>query len=406
MIQGARQRNNLIPQAEQLQTTRINSPCDLAPHLDAWRELASGTPMRTPEWLLGWWANFAAPDDELSVLLLSAPGDLIVGVAPLYLQGSGGSRTLRILGAANNCTHHSAWLCATGWETQVGISVARFLLNCRPEWKRVLLEAIDADAVAILATVNYLAENDCLLHRRPINSCWKIALPATWDDYLAGLSRSLRKRCKKLQREFFDSGQIQVRQAQSEEDLREGLRILLNLHGSRWGDAKNPLGVFTDQRFRNFHETVARELLDRQQLRLAWLECAGRPLAVEYQFFDANTVYAYQAGIDLAMDEYSPGKLTMMAAIQFAIARGCSCFDLLGGDEPYKANWRAVPISCHDLRIWPKRGRGAVEWGLWTAYMQVIQLLKPWIPPRLVEWAIEFFRAVRGGFGIFRRSNR
>ena len=389
-----------------LQITRIDNLNELAPHLEGWRILAGGAPMRSPEWLLGWWEHFAAPDDRLSILLFKERGDELVGLAPLYLQGVKSCRTFRILGVADNCTHHPDWLCAAGWETRVGMAVARFLLGCRSEWQRLFFAAVDEDAAALHATLRCLSENGCYQHSRPVNSCWKIALPATWEDYLALLSRSLRKRCRKLQRDFFDTGIIRLRQAESEEDLREGLDILLKLHATRWGKTRSPLGVFNDQRFRHFHEQVCRELLERKQLRLAWLEYAGRPLAIEYQFFDADTVYAYLAGIDLNQDEFSSGKLTMMAAIRFAIDRGCKYFDLLGGDEPYKANWRAIPVPCQDLRVWQKRGRGIIEWGMWHGYTWLAARLKPLLPERLTNLGLESVHGVRNLFRNYKGTGR
>ena len=389
-----------------LQISRIPAAPALVPFLDAWRELAAGAPMRSPEWLLGWWESFATPDDALSILLCHEPGGALVGLAPLYLQKPGENGTFRLLGAADNCTHHSDWLAVPGWEARVGTAVARFLLDCGHEWQRLVFEAVNADAEAIHATVNALAENGCLRHQRQVNSCWKIPLPATWEEYLGMLSGSLRKRCRKLQRQFFDSGEIEIRQAETEAELHEGFRLLLRLHGARWGSPSQPLGVFEDRRFRGFHERIARELLACGQLRLAWLERAGRPLAVEYQFFDSDAVYAYQAGIDLAADEYSPGKLTMMAAIQFAIANGCRFFDLLGGDEPYKANWRAVPVACHDLRAWQKRGRGPVEWAAWWGYTGAVRRLKPIVPTRLTDLGLKLSRAGKNAFHFLQRKNR
>jgi CelD/BcsL family acetyltransferase involved in cellulose biosynthesis len=392
-------------QAIPLQVTRVREVLDLSPFLCGWRVLAAGMPMRLPEWLLGWWEAYAAFDDELCVLLLHTPGGLLVGLAPLYLQDVRGRGTFRILGSAENCTHHSNWLSAAGWELRVGAEVARFLLDCKSDWRRLVFESVDTDAAAIHATVSHLAKNGCLWHQRRINSCWQIALPGTWDAYLGMLSKSLRKRCRYLQRQFFDSGKILVRQAVTEADLKEGFGILLKLHAARWGNARKPLGVFGDQRFRNFHERVARDLLARHQLRLAWLECDGQPIAVEYQFFDSGAVYAYQAGIDLSKDEYAPGKLTMMAAIQFAIARGCQSFDLLGGDEPYKANWRATPTACYDLRVWHKGGIGAGEWVVWNGYTQVARKLKTIIPPYFVELVFRLVQATKSALGFFGRTD-
>jgi len=383
-------------QTEPLQSTRIQSKSDLDPFIDAWRELTSGVPMRSPEWLLGWWEVYAAPDDELCVLLFHESGGALVGLAPLFLQGVKSCRTFRLLGSGDACTTHTTWFCVAGWERRVGEEVARFLLQCKTEWRRLVFESVDADAAAIHATVECLAEDGYLLHRRQINSCWKITLPDTWDDYLRTLSRSLRKRCRKLQREFFDSGKIRICQVENETDLGKGFDILINLHAARWGSSGKPLGVFADRRFRLFHETISGKLLANGQLRLAWLECEGKPFAVEYQFFDSRAVFAYQAGADFSMDAYSPGKLTMMAAIQFAISRGCESFDLLRGDEPYKANWRAVPTACHDLRVWQRGITGCIAWSLWKMYTLTADLFKAIIPPHLIDQALKRLQAMRG----------
>lgn len=370
-------------QTESLRTTTLHSVAEATPYLDAWRRLSSRAPMRSPEWLLSWWQHYATPDDYLHVILVLDCAKNLVGLAPLYQHSTGLKRSLQILGARNNCSHHNNWLSLAGYENHVGEAIGHYLLQHRQDWNRLLLEAADADATAVRTTLNHLDRHGCLVHQRPINSGWKINLPDSWDDYLQRLSRSLRKRCRKLQRQFFDSGTIRICQVDCEEHLEQGFQILLKLHATRWGDHSAPLGVFSDNRFRAFHEKMAQSLLSSGQLRLAWLECNNRPIAVEYQFFDDRTVYAYQAGLDLSAHECSPGKLSMMAAIRFAIERGCSSFDLLGGDEPYKLHWRAVPTPRHDLRAWQRGLTGYTEWTLWHIYMMCSMILKKILPERL-----------------------
>jgi hypothetical protein len=369
---------SLADLSETIRTTEIKSVSDLLPYLDAWRELAAGAPMRSPEWMLAWQEIYLSSADELCILLFHDLKDSLVGLAPLYLhEARGRNATFRLLGSGDVSTNHTTWFSVSGWEHRVGMEVGKFLLRCRSNWKRLLFESVDEDDVAIAATVNFLVEGGCIMSRRVNPNCWSIKLPATWDDYLRILSRSLRKRCRKLQRRFFDSGRVLVHQVENEADLRDGFDILLKLHAVRWGCAKKPDGVFGDQKFLRFHERISRIFLARGNLRLAWLECDGKPIAVEYQFVDSKAVYAYQAGIDLDEDEYSPGKLSMMAAIQFAIARGCSSFDLLRGDEPYKANWRAVPAACNDYRIWQRGIRSLAEWAIWELFALAVRLLKP-----------------------------
>jgi len=374
-----------------LTTARYNTVSDLEPIRPAWNILADGEPMRSPEWLLSWFEIYASPDDELCVLTFSDPGGVIVGLAPLYLQGKKNGATYRPLGSGDFCTQHFNWLTAPLWENRIGMEVGRYFLQNRSLWKRLFFNTIDADAAAVHTTVNYLAENGCLCHQRNINSNWAIALPMTWDDYLLKVSRSLRKRCRKLQKEFFDSGKILLRQIEREEDLPAGWEILLKLHAARWKNAKKPLGIFSDERFLSFHKTVSSHLMRQGKLRFAWIEHNGTPIAAEYQFLGPKTLYAYQAGIDLAMDLYSAGKLSIMASIQFAIQNGCAFFDLLNGDDPYKANWRATPVVCHDFRVWQKRGRGFFEWTIWSAYSLAVRHLKPILPHRLIIMILTAF---------------
>ena len=221
---------------------------------------------------------------------------------------------------------------------------------------------------------------------------WKIALPATWDEYLKMISKTHRKRCRKLQNEFLESGQVQVHRVMGEANFEQGFDILLQLHAARWGEKNKPLGGFSDQRFREFHKTIARELLNRKQLLLAWLEYKGRPVAVEYQFIGQKSVYSYQAGMDPAVVEFSPGNLSIMASIQYAIEQGCNSFDFSRGDQPYKANWRATPTACQDIRIWQDRFQGRLEHALWGVISMAVHVrklagrwLKAQVPPRIID---------------------
>ena len=375
-----------------LQTTRVRNLSDLDGYRDAWRTLASGAPMRSPEWLLSWWRNYAGRDDELCVLLFLDQGGTLVGLAPLFIEISGKQRTVRLLGSGDASTNHTTWLAAAGAENQVSHAVAQFLLGLKPGWHCVHLDSADADDGAINATVTYLEGKGCLVRRTPRHNCWRIALPPTWDEYLMMLSRTHRNRCRKLQHQLLDSGQVTVHRVTDDTDLSRGFDILLHLHAARWGEAAQPLGCFSDPKFRAFHEMAARELLKQKQLLLAWLAYDGRAIAVEYQFGDKKTVYSYQAGMDTSVTEFPPGSLSIMASIQYAIAQGCETFDFSRGDQQYKANWRATPKACHDIRIWPDHVSGRLEHAMWgvrilteSGRKQAVKWVKARVPPSYIE---------------------
>lgn len=351
-------------QASPIQTTQICSLGELAGHLDAWRDLPAAAPMRSPEWYFSWLKHYATTDDELCMLVFHESDGSLVGLAPLYIERTNGNATIRLLGSGDACTNHTTWLAVPGWETQVGIEVAQFLIDYESDWDSLHFEWVDDDDIAINTTVACLEDSGYLLRKWPQSNCWKIALPQTWDDYLKMLSTKHRKQCRRIYRKFFESGQVEVHKVRSEKDLRKGFNILLQLHAARWGDPAKPEGVFSNQKFRSFHETVARELLKKDQLHLFWLEYEGTPIAVEYQFVGRNTVYAYQAGMDPAFGKLRPGKLSILSSIKYAIAKGCHSLDLSRGDELYKVHYRATPTPCHDIFIWPDGVSGRLGYSL------------------------------------------
>ncbi len=376
---------------EPLKVTRVREISDLEVYRNAWRDLTAGAPMRSPEWLLTWWQYYAEPGDELCVLLFHEPGGLLVGLAPLYTHSDGKRTTVRLLGSGDASTNHTTWLAAAGWEAPVSQGVARFLLTVEPGWDGLHFEWVDVDDPAINATVTDLLKNGCLVRKTPRrHNCWKIALPATWDGYLKLLSKTHRKRCRKLQSDFLDTKRVTVHHVTNEANFEQGFDLLLQLHAARWGEPDKPLGFFSDSRFRAFHKAVARTLLDRKQLLLVWLEFSGKPVAVEYQFIDRKAVYSYLAGMDPSVTEFSPGHLSILASLQYAILQHCEYFDLSRGDQSYKANLRAVPEACHDIRIWPDRLSGRIEHAVWgvrnltaRARMLVVRGLKAGVLRRL-----------------------
>jgi hypothetical protein len=96
-------------------------------------------------------------------------------------------------------------------------------------------------------------------------------------------------------------------------------------------------------------------LLEQGQLRLTWLELDGQAVAVEYNLRDPHTIYSYQSGIEPELKHEAPGWLIFIANMQQAIQQGYQYFDLLRGDEPYKAHCRAEPWQGIQFRIAPDR---------------------------------------------------
>ncbi len=347
-----------------LRTRCVNNLADLERWVDSWRLLADRRPMLSPEWAISWWQHYRRENDELCVILLDDHRGQLIGIAPLYIENKGRQRVIKFLGSGEVCTDHQTILSAPGWEVRAADALAQFLMDNRDRWDGLFFESIDAKDTAMGRLVTQLSDAGSLAHRRPTASCWRLCLPRTWDDYLSMLSKSHRRRCRRLHEEYFDSGRVTTRCVSSPGDFEYGYRILEQLHSARW-EATGQSGIFASDRFRRFHASVGRQLLSLGQLRLVWLECEGKPIAVEYALCDGKTVYAYQSGRDIEYPERQPGNLSAIAMIRFAIENGYESIDFLRGDEPYKAHWRATPSPCFDLRVWPGRLSGRVHHTMW-----------------------------------------
>ena len=327
------------------------------------QSLGPTSPMMSPAWLSEWWRCFgerSAQSGLLTLVVQGSQGDLI-GFAPLYVDPK---RTIRFLGSGRVCSDHLTILCRPAEESRVTEAVANWLFDemaGRQSWQALDLEAIDVDDSAMRAFAAHLDRRpDALMTCRPDTGSWYLELPASWDDYLQTLTKGRRKRCRRWQRDYFESGRARLRVFYTADQLEEGFEVLEHLHNRRRRSLGEE-GVFEDPVFRAFHRAAAVELMASDALRIHCLELEGRPVAAEYLLVDGQTVYAYQSGIDPEALDHGPGNLSVMASIRWAIESGRSKFDFMRGDESYKSNWGAVAKPAIRLRVWQRTAAGRLQ---------------------------------------------
>lgn len=321
---------------------------DLSRLRGQWDALAGGIPFRMHLWLHSWWRHYAGRQ-RLMVLAVSDTEGRLAGLAPWSIQRTAsGARAIQPLGSGEVCSDYLSILTRDADQDTVATALADYLIasDCSP-WDRLELPGIDADDGAVARLADALEARGQEVHRRPSHRCWRIALPKTWDDYLALQSKSHRKQLRRLHAQMFETGRAVLHQARDAESLEQAWQILVELHQRR-RTGLGERGCFASPRFSAFHRDVVRGMLEAGRLRLYWLELDGRPVAAEYQLAGDGVTYAYQSGVDPRRLSDEPGRLITMATIQEAIRQGQHGFDFLRGDEPYKAHWRAQPRQMYD----------------------------------------------------------
>ncbi len=325
---------------------------------EAWNQLASGHAMRSYEWHSCWWSHYG--QQELCVLTVVDADGTLIGVAPWRIERSTRQGSvLHWLGDGEVCTDHTTVLARPGREDVVAQALADYLVDMQ-DWDLLQLDDIDADDPIIEKLISSLRDQDCRTHAQPAGACWAIGLPEDWETFLARQSKSHRKQLRRAERRVLESDACQWHSVASADQWQQAWPLFIDLHQRRRQSLGEP-GCFASPRFEAFHTELSQRLLHKGLLRLSWLELHGKPAAAEYHFAGSGSLLAYQGGVDPDMLDDEPGRLSMIATLKAALEEGVATYDLLRGDEPYKAHWRAEPHATVHARIVPPRRTARVR---------------------------------------------
>jgi CelD/BcsL family acetyltransferase involved in cellulose biosynthesis len=269
----------------------------------------------TWEWASTWWRHYGAAHHPL--VAAWREGRDTVALLPLYLWSRRPVRVARFIGH--------------GPADQLGPIYAPGAEAAVAEALRQTVEHADLD----LVLMELLAGRDSwqeVLRQEPLlrESSPTISLGAGWNAYLAGRSANLRQQIRHRERQLDRRHVVRFRLAMEPHRLQEDLGLLYALHRARWG-ARSAFS-----RFEDFHRDFAAVALEREWLRLWFLELDGRPAAAWYGFRFAGVESYYQAGRDPTFRDESVGFVLLSHSIREAAEEGVVEYRLLRGAEGFK----------------------------------------------------------------------
>ena len=291
--------------------------------LDEWRGLLGdsdhATPFQTPAWVTTWWKHFGKTKKPHWIEVRE--GSDLVGLYPLYLS-NGPWRALRAIGTGQSDYLHP--LSRQGYANKV---------------RDVIVEHAKQESQADLLDLHQLREDVISMPESAEQAvCLTLDLPDSYDSYLKTLSKSLRYDCRRMDRSEVNESKAELRIIEADE-ARWGVRVLLDLHGKRWRKRGLP-GAFATRQLRDFHMDAADALAHDGHLKMGVLKVDDRPAGAIYAMQTGKTRFFYQCGFEPEQKALSPGTLLVAHSIRSAIDEGCTQFDFLRGDEPYKRRWK------------------------------------------------------------------
>jgi CelD/BcsL family acetyltransferase involved in cellulose biosynthesis len=288
----------------------------------------------TWEWLFSWWEMYGQSADLLILVARNDAGE-ICGIAPLYVnRASFGRGTIGFIGDHSVASDYLQFVCRTVDETPVSRAFYDHLAARRPRnpLRFYQLPEGSGTARAVSERVEGLR-----LHSSPVEQqpSVYIALPDTFDKYLARLSQNGRHNLRKHRKRLDAAGGY----AFSEEADRwsETFGEFERLHNARM-QATGRVTNFAAQAFRQFHLLVAERSAERGWLRLYFLRRNGQAVAALYGFTVNNKFYFYNSGFDPAFSDHHVGAALMGLIVERCIQDGLGEFDFLSAGE-YKERW-------------------------------------------------------------------
>ena len=267
------------------------------------------------------------PDRPLQILAVTDDDGRLVGLLPLYEDGPD---RLRVVGGVD-VSDYLDLIAAAGSEEEVWQALLQHRAAQRrvgpPRGPRGLAHRRVLPRLAPSWGLRVVAEVE--------ERCPVLALPATWDDYLAKLSgkdrHELQRKMRKLERELPD--------------------VTVSVHARAEGSTRRSAGSSPC--------TGSPRSARRSSWTSAWSDSSatspsrsppglgapvvsrvrGRPRGELSLHRDGGSVGLYNSGFDPAHARLAPGIVLLAHVIRDAIERGVPVFDFLRGEEPYKCDF-------------------------------------------------------------------
>ena len=283
--------------------------------------------------------------NSLFIIVVRRGGE-ITGLAPLELRPrhemNGWHRELALIGTPWEVERSRLLLEPADHETLDAIT--RCILDHRPAWDLCTLWEIYADDPPMKRFMDNLAGQGLLLAETHSSTCPHIDLRGSWEDYLAGRSRRMRKNLRRSRRQLEAMGSLEMREVHDSSGLPDGMADYLAVELNSW-KAHKDLGIGRDLWYYGYFTSLAQHFGKTGRFDLRVLTLDGKPIAATFGIRDRGTFYSLRIAHDSDYNAYSPGTLLEAMELQSLFATDLERYDPLGGFLTNKLRWADTSVD-------------------------------------------------------------
>ncbi len=211
----------------------------------------------------------------------------------------------------------------------------------------------DSELWRAVAATPFLRHGHCA----PRTDHWKLDLPASFDEFMASLSKNargqMRTRANRLRRDFGESLTMEVLSTPDDAD-----RVFADVGGLATRTYQHELGVAfgADEE----RQRLVRLALERRWFRAYVLYVAGRPIAFWQGYVYDRTFFIGSPGYDPEISEYRPGSSLLVQVIEHLCAdEGIDVLDYGSMYADYKRRFGSSSWKEGDVFLYAPTFRGA-----------------------------------------------
>ncbi len=298
-----------------------------------------------PAWLRAWRQEIGR--DGEACLLAVRQGGRVLGVAPLLVKGAAAS----LMGSPDVCDYLD-FVVSPGAERRFFETLLEYLASQGVE--QLDLTGLRPDSKAFAALPAIARSQGCLAVCDREESSVEMTLPATWQEYLAGLDAKQAHEVRRKLRKLETSGIAAYRVITASREIAGGIELFLKM----FAESRQDKADFLTPPRLAFFRAMARSLSEIGVFRLGVLELDGTPIAAVACFDYHDRLYLYNSGYDPRFSYLSAGLLCKVYSIREAIERQKRVYDFLKGNETYKFHLGGKEVPLYRCRITLKRSTG------------------------------------------------
>jgi CelD/BcsL family acetyltransferase involved in cellulose biosynthesis len=293
-----------------------------------WNRIAlpARNPFLTHEWQLAWWRAFGG--DRVRALLLRDGEDQLLAGACIVSSSRRG-----IESAAND--YSDDWDVVAA-DPPSRAAIWREIASLRG--RTLTFEGVPGASEAAEAR-DALADAGYRVSMVEQQQSPYLALPDSWDQLLAGLSRNHRSQIRRQWKRLGEEGELRVTTRRGvEPELSSDLDRFFALEASGWkGEAGT--AILDDPAAKVLYSEFAQVAAEQGRLRLYLLELDGELIAADYSCVIGDAAFLIKTCFDERHSKLAPGAVLRAEAIRAAIEEGLAIYEFLGGPDPYKTRW-------------------------------------------------------------------